>query len=60
MSDAPKKKSKGLVEFTFSQDHGNSKKGDTQRMHSTTAEALVAHKIGIIGKAIDKIIKDPK
>lgn len=49
----------GLVYFTYSEDHGTRKKGDKVEMHSTTAAALEAHKIGKPGaKVVVEKIED--
>lgn len=48
----------GMVEFTYDKDHGTIEEGEVQLMHKSTANALVAHKIGKITKTITKITKD--
>lgn len=49
---------KGMVNFTFTVDHGTHKKDEVVKMHSTTAEALVAHKIGKMGEILKgKVVK---
>lgn len=45
-----------LVNFTYSKEHGNSKKGDTVEMYKSTADALEAHGIG----KVEKKAKEPK
>jgi hypothetical protein len=37
-----------MIKFKYSTNHGNSKKGDVVDMQKSTADALVAHKIGTI------------
>ena len=47
-----------MVEFKFSKDLGNSKKGEVKEMFKSTAQALVIHEIGKITK--DEELKAPK
>jgi hypothetical protein len=61
--DAPKtekvaKVPTGMVEFTYDKDLGTVEAGEVQLMHKSTADALVAHKIGKITKVVTKITKD--
>ena len=50
---------KGMVNFTFTVDHGTHKKDEVVLMHSTTASALVAHKIGKSSDILkEKVLKN--
>ena len=51
---------KGMVNFTFTVDHGSYKKDEVVKMHSTTAEALVAHKIGKASDILKEKVLKPK
>jgi len=48
----------GMVEFTYDKDLGTVEAGETKLMHKSTANALIAHKIGKITKTITRITKD--
>lgn len=48
----------GMVEFTFTKDHGTRKKDEAVVMHKSTANALISHKLGKITKVIKVIRKD--
>lgn len=39
------KKDMNMVSVEYLKDHGNYKKGASAKMHKSTAEALVAHKV---------------
>lgn len=55
--DVVKEVPTGMVEFTFEKDHGTRKKGEKlSPMHKSTADALIAHKIGKITKVL-KVVK---
>jgi hypothetical protein len=51
---------KGMVRFTYAIDHGGSKKDDVVKMHSTTAKALEAHKIGKASAILKEKVEMPK
>lgn len=52
------KQPKGMVNFEYTKDHGTIESGFVQLMHMSTAEALVAHKIGKIEKVVAVVKKD--
>lgn len=64
MADDAKKEAKvikvptGMVEFTYEKDHGTIEEGEVVLMHKSTANALIAHKIGKITKVVTKITKE--
>lgn len=47
----------GMVEFTFSKDHGTRKDGEVVVMHNSTASALTSHELGKITKVLKKVTK---
>lgn len=48
-----------MKKFTFSENHGNNKKGDSVGMHESTAKAMEAHKIGKMGgKWVPPVVED--
>ncbi len=44
------------VIFTWGENHGNNKKGESSEMHVTTAEALVKHNKGEITKKLMRTV----